>query len=92
MSHVDIHRLDNHRSAERVVADQLSSAPLADRLPPKLVNPEQGARLTGLSESTFYELLRAGKIASFKVGRRRVIPVAAIEEWIATELAEAGEQ
>lgn len=85
MSHVDTPR----RSAEQVVADLLPSAPLADRLPPKLVSAEQGAQITNLSESTFYELLKAGKIASFKVGRRRVVPVAAIEEWIAAELAEA---
>lgn len=84
MSHVD-----TPRSAERVVAELLPSAAHVEQMPPKLVNPEQGARITGLSESTFYELLKTGKVQSFKVGRRRVVPVAAIEAWIAAELAEA---
>lgn len=85
MSHVD-----TPRSAERVVAELLpsSGAPI-DQPRPLLVNPEVAAEMVNLSESTFYELLRTHKIRSFKVGRRRVIPVAALEEWIAAELAEA---
>lgn len=84
MSHVD-----TSRSAERVVTELLPSATQVEHLPPKLVSPEQGARMSGVSESTFYELLKTNKVRSFKVGRRRVIPVAAIDEWIAAELAEA---
>jgi excisionase family DNA binding protein len=81
---------DTPRSAERVVAELLPSGETPiDQPRPLLVNPEVGAEMVNLSESTFYELLRTNKIRSFKVGRRRVIPVAAIEEWIAAELAEA---
>lgn len=88
MSHVD-----NPPTAERVVSELIPSADAPiDQPRPLLVNPEMGAELVNLSESTFYELLKTGKIRSFKVGRRRVIPVAAIEEWIAAELAEADVQ
>jgi excisionase family DNA binding protein len=34
----------------------------------------EATRLTGLSRSTIYELIRAGRLRSVKVGRRRLIP------------------
>lgn len=84
---------DTHRSAERVIAELIPPKDAAiTQLPPKAVDPAQGAALIGVSESTMYELLRQNRIRSFKVGRRRVIPVAAIDEWIASELAEAAGQ
>lgn len=87
MSHED------NRSAERVVSELMpNKGAVVQTLPPKLVNPEQAAALVGVSESTMYELLRTERIRSFKVGRRRVVPVAAIDEWIAAELAEAAGQ
>lgn len=87
MSHED------NRSAERVVSELMpTKGAVVQQLPPKLVNPEQAAALVGVSESTMYELLRTERIRSFKVGRRRVVPVAAIDEWIAAELAEAAGQ
>lgn len=75
-------------SPEQAIARELPTTTEPERLPIKLLNPEQGATVTGLSESTFYELLRTREIQSFKVGRRRVVPVAAIDEWIERRLKE----
>lgn len=52
-----------------------SSRPLA-------VPPLEGARLLGLGKTRFYELLNAGDIKSFKLGRRRLIRVADLESWL----------
>jgi excisionase family DNA binding protein len=37
---------------------------------------------TGLSRTRIYEELSAGRLQSLKVGRRRLVPRAAIDEWI----------
>lgn len=47
-------------------------------------------RRTGLSHSTVAEMIATQQIASFKVGRRRLIPMSAVQEWIAAGLQEAG--
>lgn len=47
-------------------------------------------RRTGLSHSTVAEMIATQQIASFKVGRRRLIPMSAVHEWITAGLQEAG--
>lgn len=42
------------------------------------VPPDVGAQMVGLGRTKFYELLAAGTIQSIKVGRRRIVPVAAL--------------
>lgn len=76
-------------SAEDAVREQVEGVHITD-LRPLLVDPAKLSILLGLSESTVYELLNTGEIPSFKVGRRRVIPVAAIEKWIADKLEAEG--
>ena len=68
--------------------NEIDRADAAD-LRPLLVNPERLSTLLGLSHSTIYELLATGEIPSFKVGRRRVIPLTAVEQWIERRLKEA---
>ncbi|RMF08242.1 MAG: DNA-binding protein [Alphaproteobacteria bacterium] len=49
---------------------------------PLAVSPSEGARLAGVGRTKFYEALGRGEIASFKFGARRLIRVAAIEDWL----------
>lgn len=40
----------------------------------------------GISQSVTHELLSSGQLKSFKIGRRRIIPREAIDEWIAEQM------
>lgn len=75
-------------SAEQVINEALAAVEVDETLKPLLVAPERAAHLLDLSESVVYQLLNTGEIASFKVGRRRCIPVAALHEWIERKLKE----
>jgi excisionase family DNA binding protein len=44
------------------------------------VRPAEAAALLGVCRDTVYVLMRAGRLRSVKLGRARLIPVAAIEE------------
>ena len=46
-----------------------------------LYSVEESIGLLGLSRQTLYNELNSGRLASFKVGKRRVIPSEAIQEW-----------
>jgi excisionase family DNA binding protein len=56
---------------------------------PLAVSPTEGARLLGVSRTTFYSILASGEIASFRLGRRRLIRTEALESWLRTREAEA---
>jgi excisionase family DNA binding protein len=43
---------------------------------------------TGIGRSTLYELMRSGDLESVKVGRSRLIPADALEEFVARLRAE----
>lgn len=49
---------------------------------PRAVSVEEAARLLSLSRTSLYELLDAGCIRSLKVGSRRLIPTAALDEFL----------
>jgi excisionase family DNA binding protein len=50
------------------------------------VRPAEAAALLGICRDTVYVLLRSGQLRSVKAGRARLIPLAAIEEFLsATE-------
>ncbi|MEV1145995.1 MULTISPECIES: helix-turn-helix domain-containing protein [Micromonospora] len=52
----------------------------------KSVRPAEAAALLGVCRDTVYVLMRSGRLRSVKLGRARLIPVAAIEELLsATE-------
>jgi len=53
-----------------------------------LVSPDEGARRIGVGLTMMYELLARNEIASIKVGRRRLIPVRALEDFAERKLAE----
>jgi len=57
-----------------------------DRL---LVSVEEAARRLSLGQTVLYEKLAAGEIASIKDGRRRLIPVQSLQDYVDGKLAEA---
>ena len=61
---------------------QRAQAPLAhnERV---AYRPLEAARMLGIGKTTIYRLLEAGVIRSIRVGRCRLIPVEAIEEFLA---------
>ncbi len=49
---------------------------------PKAVSVDDAAQLLGLCRSSLYDLLAAGRIRSVKVGSRRLVPTAAIDQFL----------
>jgi excisionase family DNA binding protein len=47
------------------------------------VGPVEAGRRLGVGRSTIYELILTGELASFTIGRRRLIPAAALERLVA---------
>jgi excisionase family DNA binding protein len=43
---------------------------------------EEAAQALGIGRALVYDLIRSGRLRSFKVGSRRLIPVSAIDEAI----------
>ncbi|MBM0255972.1 helix-turn-helix domain-containing protein [Micromonospora sp. 4G55] len=56
---------------------------------PRVLRVEEAARALGIGRSLVYDLIRSGRLRSFKVGSRRLIPAAAIDEVIAILTEEA---
>lgn len=54
-------------------------------MPPRLLTIGQLSPVTGLSRATLYKLVMSGAIRSLKIGRRRLVPVEAVDEWIALQ-------
>ena len=50
----------------------------------------QGA--LGVKRSTVFSLIQRGQLASAKIGRRRLVPVAALEEFVAKLQADQAEE
>jgi len=48
------------------------------------VGPEDAASMIGVSTSTMRRLLDSGAIRSVKLGRRRLVPIEALAELLAT--------
>lgn len=49
----------------------------------KLYDINSVTEVTGLGRTTIFTLIREGKLRSVKVGRRRMVPAAALDEFIA---------
>lgn len=61
---------------ERVGRERVSAVPLEERL---TLTVEEAARLLGISRSFAYEAVAAGELPSIRIGRRVLIPRAALE-------------
>ena len=52
-------------------------------VPAVLYSVDEAAIALRLSRSALYELIRSGRLRSVKSGRRRLVPVAALAEYVA---------
>ena len=59
-----------------------SASPSPNDAGPLLLSVDDVCALTGLGRTSIYGELRAGRLASVKVGRRRLVPRAALDAWI----------
>jgi excisionase family DNA binding protein len=55
----------------------------------KTLTVEEAARLIGIGRSAAYTACRTGEIPTIKIGRRLVVPVAALERMLAGEATAA---
>lgn len=46
------------------------------------VSVDEAARILGAGRTMIYDEIRSARLRSFKVGSRRFISVAALEEWV----------
>jgi excisionase family DNA binding protein len=51
---------------------------------PVLYTVDEAVQALRLSRSALYELIRSGRLRSVKAGRRRLVPVEALAEYVAT--------
>ncbi len=63
-----------------------AGAPWRDRL---FVSPAEAARISSLGRSTLYLALRSGDLPSVKCGRRRLIRVEDLEDFLANRGGQA---
>jgi excisionase family DNA binding protein len=50
---------------------------------PRAISPEQMAELLGVCRATAYAMLKNGIVPCVRAGRRRLIPVQALEQYLA---------
>lgn len=60
----------------------MSQNPERNAVPPVLYRVDEAAESLRLSRSVVYELIRSGQLRTVKVGRRRLVPVAALAEYV----------
>lgn len=46
------------------------------------VSPAEAARLAGVGRTTLYEALGSGALRSLKIGKRRLITIDALKDWL----------
>jgi excisionase family DNA binding protein len=68
----------NRRSC--VMADRAKRPPV----PPLLYRVEEAAEALRLSRTAIYELIRSGRLRTVKAGSGRLVPVAALAEYVAS--------
>ena len=54
------------------------------------VSPGEAARLAGVGRTTLYEAIGSGELRSLKIGKRRLITVEALRDWLAAAERETG--
>ena len=62
------------------MVDRAERAPV----PPLLYRVEEAAEALRLSRTAIYELIRSGRLRTVKSGSRRLVPVAALAEYVAS--------
>lgn len=56
---------------------------LAEHVEPRLLSVEAAAAALAIGRTKAFELVESGALRSLKVGTRRLIPVAALDEFVA---------
>jgi excisionase family DNA binding protein len=51
---------------------------------PRLLSVSLACRILGLSRTSLYALMASGRIRSVTIGRRRLVPLEAIDEFVAS--------
>jgi excisionase family DNA binding protein len=72
------------RSYCSLIEGALKGASSLDR---KTLTVEQAGRALGIGRGLAYELVRTGEIPSVRLGRRIVVPIAAVEEMLTSNQA-----
>jgi excisionase family DNA binding protein len=67
-----------HQVTEPTIDDHNT---LADRL---AVSPAEAARLAGVGRTTIYEAIGSGALRSLKIGKRRLILIVSLRDWLET--------
>lgn len=70
----------------------MNNTPALDRIEPIACRSSDGAKALGVSLRTFQSLLAAGAIPSAKVGRVRLVPVAALRAWLEAQVEKGARQ
>jgi excisionase family DNA binding protein len=52
---------------------------------PLLTTVRQAAGRAGVGRDAMYRLIREGRMPVVRIGRKRLVPVAALEDWVRTE-------
>jgi hypothetical protein len=68
-----------------IIAEDRSGGPLAFRA-------EDAFKKIGIGRTTGWAEIRSGRLRSFRVGKRRLVPATAISEFIADRLADELEE
>ena len=55
------------------------------------VSVSQAAQMIGIRRDLMYRLIMAGAVPSFKIGARRLIPTAALRDYVERQVSEAEE-
>ena len=55
---------------------------MADKLEPLVVSAPEAARLLGVSKPTIYQYIHQSDFPAFKLGRRTLISVDGLKEWV----------
>jgi len=55
---------------------------LAAALQPIAVSPNEAARLIGIGRTALFAALKSGALRSAKIGKRRLITIQALREWL----------
>ena len=69
------------------VIDETSSIDRRGAVQPLAVSPRKAAAYLDVGHDAIYQLIGQGRLRSVKLGRRRLIPVAELERFLADELA-----
>lgn len=69
------------------IREEVATVPLAPR-PDRLLSVDEAAAALGIRRTLVYDELARGRLGSVKVGRRRLVPAAAIAAYIADRQAD----